>query len=209
MNDAFMFNAHMMTDAGANRQSAMFAASEEAGCEGKRTGKLREVVVRLFDELKDPVFRHLIYVGLNPDEADEVVQETFLRLYKHLLNNGGDENLRGWIFKVAHNVSEDRRKGRKYLSAIDPERWQSVAEARPDSGPTPEEALIRQERLCWLRTQLAALSPQQQQCMHLRVEGFRYREIADILDISISTVAEMLRRAVTRLSREASTGKVL
>jgi RNA polymerase sigma-70 factor, ECF subfamily len=204
-----MFNTHMMADAGANQQSAIFVASAEAGCDGKRTSKLREVVGRLFDELRDPVFRHLIYAGLNPDEADEVVQETFLRLYKHLLSKGGDENLRGWIFKVAHNVSEDRRKGRKYLSAIDPERWQSVAEARPDSAPTPEEALIRQERLCWLRTQVAALSPQQQQCMHLRVEGFRYREIADILDISMSTVAEMLRRAVTRLSREAGTGRDL
>jgi RNA polymerase sigma-70 factor (ECF subfamily) len=204
-----MSNVFLMAEARANPQAMMFAASSELVSDGKRNGKIREVVVRLFDELKDPVFRHLIYAGLNPDEADEVVQETFLRLYKHLLSNGGDENLRGWIFKVAHNVSEDRRRGRKYLSAIDPERWQAVAEARPDAGPTAEEALIRQERLVWLRTQMAALSPQQQQCMHLRVEGFRYREIAEILDISISTVAEMLRRAITRLTREAGTGKEL
>jgi RNA polymerase sigma-70 factor (ECF subfamily) len=202
-----MFTVHMVADGGADAFPAILAGAREDGCEDKRTGTLRERVVRLFDELRDPVFRHLIYLGLHPEEADEVVQETFLRLYKHLLANGGEENLRGWIFKVAHNVSEDRRKGRKYLSAIDPERWRSAVESRPDLGPTPEEALLRQERVYWLRTQVAALSPQQQQCLHLRVEGFRYREIAEILGISISTVAEMLRRAVTRLNRESRAGK--
>jgi len=48
---------------------------------------------------------------------------------------------------------------------------------------------------------VAALSPQQRQCLHLRTEGFRYREIAAILNISDSSVGEFLRRAIVRLRK--------
>ena len=187
---------------GAKAEPLPFAASRQAERQNRRTRLIRERVVQLFDELRGPVFQHLLYLGLVPEEADEVVQETFLRLFQHLLVQGGDQNLRGWVFKVAHNISHDRRKGRKYLAAVDPDQWRNATESRPDSSPSPEELLIRRERADWLRAQMASLSPQQQQCLHLRVEGFRYREIADILGISVSTVAEMLRRAIGRLSRQ-------
>ena len=52
-----------------------------------------------------------------------------------------------------------------------------------------------------LRTAIENLSPQQRSCLHLRAEGFRYREIAGILGINPSTVGEFLQRAVKRLRK--------
>jgi len=52
-----------------------------------------------------------------------------------------------------------------------------------------------------LRLAIGSLSPQQRSCLHLRAEGFRYREIAGILGINPSTVGEFLQRAVKRLRK--------
>ena len=53
-----------------------------------------------------------------------------------------------------------------------------------------------------VQTAMSSLSEQQKQCLFLRAEGFRYREIAEILGVSISTVAESLRRAIRKLTSE-------
>jgi RNA polymerase sigma-70 factor (ECF subfamily) len=52
-----------------------------------------------------------------------------------------------------------------------------------------------------LRQALEMLSPQQRQCLFLRCEGLRYREIAEVLEISVGTVSEFLRRAINHLRR--------
>jgi RNA polymerase sigma-70 factor (ECF subfamily) len=60
---------------------------------------------------------------------------------------------------------------------------------------------MERERLLRMHRAVKSLSPQQRQCLHLRAEGLRYREIADATGVTISTVAEFLRRAVARLKR--------
>jgi len=66
---------------------------------------------------------------------------------------------------------------------------------------TEQLALLRREQLAELRDAIRSLPPQQQVCLHLRAEGFRYRAIADILGVKVPTVAEHLRRALTRLRK--------
>ena len=55
-----------------------------------------------------------------------------------------------------------------------------------------------------MKQALDTLSPQQRQCLHLRAEGLRYREIAETIGVGISTVGEFLNRAVTRLRKAAN-----
>jgi RNA polymerase sigma-70 factor (ECF subfamily) len=62
--------------------------------------------------------------------------------------------------------------------------------------------MLRQEQVCLMRVALDRLSSQQRQCLHLRTEGFRYREIAEILGVSESTVCENLRRGLSRLMKD-------
>ena len=70
-----------------------------------------------------------------------------------------------------------------------------------DRGDNPEQAFLARERRLQFHRAVEALSDQQRNCLYLRAEGFRYREIATILGVSDSTVGEFLRRAITRLRK--------
>src|SRR5271169_2832169 len=57
----------------------------------------------LYGELRKPLLRYLVCLGLSSDEAQDVVQDAFLTLHRHLASGGSQENIRGWLFRVAHN----------------------------------------------------------------------------------------------------------
>jgi RNA polymerase sigma-70 factor (ECF subfamily) len=99
---------------------------------------------------------------------------------------------------VARNTALSKGSLDSACQTLDPSVEASVA----DGTPSPERELLDRERLSRLRKAVFALSRQQRHCLHLRVEGFRYREIAEIIGVSTSTVGEFLRRAVSRLRKE-------
>ncbi len=68
--------------------------------------------------------------------------------------------------------------------------------------PDPEKLLLHQERLDRLHMAVLNLTPLQRQCLHLRAEGLRYREVAELLGLSVSTVVDAVRRATVKLARE-------
>src|SRR5579883_1466021 len=63
----------------------------------------------LYRELRKPLLRYLVCLGLSADEAQDVVQDAFLTLHRHLASGGSDENIRGWLFRVAHNQARNRQ----------------------------------------------------------------------------------------------------
>jgi RNA polymerase sigma-70 factor, ECF subfamily len=171
--------------------------------EGQRTLKLEERITQIYDELYKPVYRYLLCRNASPGDADDIIQETFLRLYRHLNAGGREDNLRGWVFRVAHNISISELKRRKHLLPIAPEELAEFEVSHADPAPGPEELLIRREEMARVHDAISTLSEQQKQCLYLRAEGFRYREIAEILEVTISTVAESLRRAIKKLIGES------
>jgi RNA polymerase sigma-70 factor (ECF subfamily) len=171
--------------------------------EGQRTLGLEERVTQLFDELHGPLHRYLLScLSMNSTEADEIVQETFFRLYRHLHAGGREDNLRGWVFRVSHNISVNDLKRRKRVALSGVKQWPEFNPSTADSVLTPEEALIRKEKMTRIHIAMSTLSEQQKKCLHLRVEGFRYREIAKMLGVTISTVADSLNRAIMKLAKE-------
>src|SRR6516162_11778359 len=66
-------------------------------------------VTSLYRELREPLLRYLVCLGLSRDEAQDVVQDTFLSLHRHLASGGSQENIRGWVFRVAHNQARNRQ----------------------------------------------------------------------------------------------------
>jgi len=82
------------------------------------------------------------------------------------------------------------------------EQWSEVVKPETAKSATPEELFQRREKITRIHAAIATLSEQQKECLYLRAEGFRYREIADVLGVTVSTVAESLRRAVRKLSKE-------
>jgi DNA-directed RNA polymerase specialized sigma24 family protein len=65
----------------------------------------------MFDELRRPLFRYFLCAGLSREDADEGIQETFLRLHRHLRKDGDRSNLRGWVFQVvARNLARNQHR---------------------------------------------------------------------------------------------------
>src|ERR1700719_5258858 len=77
----------------------------------------------LYRELRKPLLRYLVCLGLTSDEAQDVVQDAFLSLQRHLASDGTQENIRGWLFRVAHNQARNRQTSyhRRFSAPLDGE----------------------------------------------------------------------------------------
>jgi RNA polymerase sigma-70 factor (ECF subfamily) len=180
----------------------MNVAMEEA--DQRRSDGLEQRVVQLYDTLRPSLYRYLINIGISPQDAEEIVQEAFLRLYRHMLAGGNEENLRGWVYQVAHNLSVNFHKSRRRIIETTPELWEQLSQSSPDRAPGPEEQLLQKERILRVHDGLSKLTQLQRDCLSLRVEGFRYREIGEMLHVGTSTVAGSLRNAIVRLIKGCS-----
>jgi RNA polymerase sigma-70 factor (ECF subfamily) len=76
-----------------------------------------------------------------------------------------------------------------------------LAALLPDPNPNPEEQMASSQKRDRSLSVLSALPEQDRRCLILRAEGLRYREIAEVLDVSLGSVALSLERSLTRLSR--------
>lgn len=163
------------------------------------TETLEQKVTRLYHMLRQPIYYYLVVFLGNAAEADDITQEVFLRLYTHLHQGKAVENARFWAFRVAHNLAFDERRRHERWDSLDDPSWEEASAVLPDPGLDPEQKALRLERLERLQAALPLLSAQERQCLLLRGEGFRYREIGEILDIGASTVGEFLQRAIRKL----------
>ena len=157
-------------------------------------------VIELFDAFRDRLLRYALSLGLSVHDGEEVIQEVFLALFRHIHLGRPRHNLRGWIFRVAHNLALKQRQSNHKL-----ESWQQpdfvLARKHQDSSLNPEEQIISDQRRERLRAVLRALPEQDQRCLCLRAEGLRYREIADVLNMSLGAVSISLTRSLARLGR--------
>jgi RNA polymerase sigma-70 factor, ECF subfamily len=160
--------------------------------------------LRWFDELRDPLRCYLLCAGASPADADDAVQESFLRLHRHLEKNGDRSNLYGWVFQVARNYLRDERKSARHqrTEPLD----EAIARGGVPAGPqgNPEHCALAEERTRRLRAAVGNLPEQQRECMLLRASGLRYREIAGMLNINVSSVGALVHRATARLKEELS-----
>ena len=157
-----------------------------------------EAVLRLFDLHRDGVHRYVRALGIADGDGEDLVQDVFLALFHHVARGRPRTNLRGWIFRVAHNLALRhlaREARRRRVRAELASGWAAA------SGPTPEDRYASRERRARLAAALNALPARERRCLQLRAEGLRYREIARVLGLSLGTVANTMARALARLRR--------
>jgi RNA polymerase sigma-70 factor, ECF subfamily len=154
----------------------------------------------LYRELHKPLLRYLVCLGLSLDEAQDVVQDAFLGLHRHLAAGGAQDNIRSWLFRVAHNRARNRQNSydRRFSAPLDAEIDLPVDEA------TPERAMLEKEKFVRLEKAMRQLHEAERECLLLRAGGLRYREIGEVLGIPTSTVADTVTRAIKKLAEECN-----
>jgi RNA polymerase sigma-70 factor (ECF subfamily) len=162
---------------------------------------LADEVTAYFDQLRHPLLRYLLSFGLAPHDGEEVIQEVFLSLFQHLRRGGARTNLRGWIFRVAHNLGLRRCSTNRVESRLFTAAGEDSHDLHLDPAPNPEETWGHRQRQQRLLAVVEALPEQDRRCLYLRAEGLRYREITGVLGMSLGAVALSLSRTIARLSR--------
>jgi RNA polymerase sigma-70 factor (ECF subfamily) len=157
---------------------------------------LESEVTQLFDQLRTPVLRYLSSFGLAAQDSEEVVQEVFLALFVHLRDGKPRTNMQAWIFRVAHNLGLKRCLANRKAPSAGIEELTTA-----DAAMNPEQLAASSQRNQRLLSVVRALPEQDRRCLHLRAEGLRYREIVDVLGMSLGAVAQSLERSLAKLSK--------
>jgi RNA polymerase sigma-70 factor (ECF subfamily) len=151
----------------------------------------------------------LRYVGQllkpTPHEAEDVVQEVFLRLHRQVSKKGWSSirNMKTWVFRVAHNLTLDEIRKRGRERRIRDETAQDGQKARTAKDEIGDELrdMVRREACTIAMSQLQALPEEERQVILLRIiEGLSLREIAEITGLSTGNVDYRINKALKELT---------
>jgi len=176
-----------------------FPAGIASAADAPKGSGLEEEIVALFDQMRPRLVQYSLGFGVGVSDAEEIVQDAFLALYQHLVRGKSRASLRAWLFQVTHNLSLKRRLALWRMPLEPPPSGDEPVQA-VDPYPNPEDQLAVRQRRDRLRAVYAALPETDRQCLYFRAEGLRYREIAEVLGISLGSVANSLARSVSRLA---------
>jgi RNA polymerase sigma-70 factor, ECF subfamily len=157
----------------------------------------RARVLQSFREHGPAVYRLALVLLRHHQDAEDVVQETFLKLLRHLESGGHDTNLRGWIFTVAAHACRDRGRFRVRFVPWAPTH---------DRPAPPTAADEEEERLRGLRAAMERLATRDRLLVTLRAQGLSYREIAEAAGLQQASVGQLLSRALARWEKAYAEG---
>jgi RNA polymerase sigma-70 factor, ECF subfamily len=195
---------------GAPRESAA-GAEDECLLEGLRQGA-ESAYETLIQRYQQPVFSLVSRLLRDPDEACDVVQEVFLKVFRKIASFRGDSSLKTWIYRIAVNETNNhcRWNGRHRRQEVDLEgctdHGRSVRDTLPAPGRSPFDYVLDRERQGLIEAALADLNPTFRSVVVLRdVEDLSYEEIAAILQVPLGTVKSRILRGRDALRRELET----
>lgn len=164
-----------------------------------------------FSEFSDDALGHLdaLYATArrltrNPDQAEDLVHDTYVKAFRHRRRFRDGTNLRAWLTAILHNTFLNdvrRRKG----SPVD--GGDESADTRPAPGPTPEDALIARAEAEAVDAALAEVPEPFREAVWLRdAQELTYAEIAEVLQVPLGTVMSRIARG-RRLLHERIAGR--
>jgi RNA polymerase sigma-70 factor, ECF subfamily len=164
----------------------------------------REAYRLLVARHSQAVFRVAFRVTGNETDAEEAVQETFLKAYQQLANFAGRSSMATWFYRIAANSSLDivaRRKPAWTIGEEDDREQQQIQV--PDGKADPERLLISREIEAAQLEAMRALTPLEQTAFALRhIEECSTEEIADALNIAPNAAKQAVFRAVKKMRRQ-------
>ncbi len=171
-------------------------SEEEVIREIRKGGRAADAALRaLYDGCARHMLRFFVYNGVSGDEAKDILQETLVRVVRHVDSYNGDGAARSWIWQIARNCLTDyqRRSGRwsELVVAVDDEQWDRIAEthASPAAcapGETVDECVSRGLEA------FGAQMPERALALTLQMDGLSIAEIGERLGRTAAATKEYL-----------------
>lgn len=177
-----------------------------------QSGSDRETNARLiFDRCCRLVHHYFRQRGYPPAEREDLVQETFLRVFNGIAGFRYEARFETWVLQIAsrvHRAQCERRGAVKRAATTEQADLTEEASANDQTAPSPLSRVLATEQIQLLRSALEGFPPQMRRCAFLRYfQQLHYREIAILLGTSVDSVKVQLSRARNRLRRELSSDR--
>lgn len=152
-----------------------------------------------------PIYNYTYRLSGNASDAEDITQETFIKVWRHAKKFDPNQNFKTWLFTIAHRSTIDllRKKKRFVFSDFARDDEESLfADTIADSEPLPDELFAQAEEKAVIEHLIAQLSPTHQEVLLLYyTEELTFDEIGKVLGKSLNTVKSQHRRALTQLRK--------
>ncbi len=171
------------------------ALKSEANAASYIPAEIEQEVLAAYDQFAASLFRYTLALGKDTELAKDATQEAFLRYYIALIGGEAIQYGKAWVFRVARNYVLDKLKEYSYRNCIslDAKEMASVTDPRQELGAQDWAEKIGQA--------YRLLSPRELECLRLRAEGLKNREIAEVLNLRLGTVGTLLARGLNRIRK--------
>jgi len=152
----------------------------------------------LFEIYKDRVYTVALRYSGNPEAAEDIAQDTFLKLFSAIRTFRGESSFEAWLYRLIVNACFDqKRKARRFIPLLD-----IMAGLVRDPGKSALVCVLAEERDAQVREAIGKLPPEQRIVVVLRYsQGLSYEEMAAILECPAGTIASRLNRAHSFLEK--------
>ncbi|MCK4978329.1 MAG: sigma-70 family RNA polymerase sigma factor [Anaerolineales bacterium] len=177
---------------------------EDFSLDALRSGDRAEFA-RLVDKYHEMIYRLAIKMVNNPQDAEDILQETFIKAYRHLEKFDGRSSLSTWLYRIATNEAlMFLRRQKPDMVSVDETLDTGEGEVEPlkivDWSSLPEDELMSAEAQVYLDKAVEKLSPSLRVVFVLRdIQSLSTRETAEVLNISETAVKTRLSRARLQL----------
>lgn len=155
----------------------------------------------LIEEYQKKVYNIALGILKNHDDANDIAQEVFIKIFKSIKNFKGESSFSTWIFRITTNACLDEIRKRKNNQTVSTDENivlddGEVTKQIIDDGPSPDEIYEKNELKKYVAKAISNLGEEHRTVIVLRdIQGFSYDEIADILDCPKGTVKSRINRA--------------
>lgn len=157
----------------------------------------------LYRHYERPLYAFILRFNSTRSQADDLFQQTWLKIIKGLPNYDEQGKFSSWLFGIANNCCIDAvRKQKRTLTTHPGDRQQDVFESMPTESPDPEATTIQNEEKSMMEAALDLIPEEQRQVLLLRIHGeMPFKEIASLLNCPINTVLGRMHYAVRNLRK--------